>query len=58
MKIVRINVENVDIRFEEVTSDSKYFLLGARGLTSQIILVGVGNRLQSVQIYRQSLLFS
>jgi len=37
MKIVRINVESEDIQFEEITSDSKYFMRGARGLSSQII---------------------
>ncbi|MFX1572253.1 MAG: aldehyde ferredoxin oxidoreductase C-terminal domain-containing protein [Promethearchaeota archaeon] len=37
MKIVRVNVENEDIQFEEVNPDSKYYLLGARGLSSQII---------------------
>lgn len=37
MKIVRINVKNDNIRFDEITSDSKFFLLGARGLSSQII---------------------
>jgi aldehyde:ferredoxin oxidoreductase len=37
MKIVRINVENNGIRFEEISPESKYFLLGARGLSSQII---------------------
>ncbi|MFX1437031.1 MAG: aldehyde ferredoxin oxidoreductase N-terminal domain-containing protein, partial [Promethearchaeota archaeon] len=37
MKIVRINVKNNGIRFEEITPESKYFLLGARGLSSQII---------------------
>ncbi|MFX1570235.1 MAG: aldehyde ferredoxin oxidoreductase C-terminal domain-containing protein [Promethearchaeota archaeon] len=37
MKIVRINVENENIRFDEITLDSKYFLLGARGLSSQIV---------------------
>ncbi len=37
MKIVRINVEKEDIRFDEIASDSKYFLRGARGLSSQII---------------------
>ncbi len=37
MKIARINVENGEIQFEGITSDSKYFLLGARALTSQII---------------------
>ncbi len=37
MKIVRINVKDEIIRFREITSDSKYFLFGARGLSSQII---------------------
>jgi len=37
MKIARINVENEEIQFEEITPDSKYFLLGGRGLSSQII---------------------
>lgn len=37
MKIVRINVKDENIRFSEITSDSKYFLFGARGLSSQII---------------------
>ncbi|MFX1419649.1 MAG: aldehyde ferredoxin oxidoreductase C-terminal domain-containing protein [Promethearchaeota archaeon] len=37
MKIVRINVKNEEIRFEEIISSSKFFLLGARGLSSQII---------------------
>lgn len=37
MKIVRINVENKEVQFEDITPDSKYFLLGARGLSSQII---------------------
>jgi aldehyde:ferredoxin oxidoreductase len=37
MKIVRINVENEDIQFEEITQNSKYFLRGARGLTSLIV---------------------
>ncbi|MFX1374319.1 MAG: aldehyde ferredoxin oxidoreductase C-terminal domain-containing protein [Promethearchaeota archaeon] len=37
MKIVRINLENEDIQFEEITPESKYYLRGARGLTSQII---------------------
>ena len=37
MKIIRINVENEDIQFEEITPDSIYFLRGARGLSSQII---------------------
>ena len=37
MKIVRLNVGNEEIRFDELTPDSKYFLRGARGLTSRII---------------------
>ncbi|MFW9818629.1 MAG: aldehyde ferredoxin oxidoreductase C-terminal domain-containing protein [Candidatus Thorarchaeota archaeon] len=37
MKIVRINVENDDISSEEITSDSKYYLRGARGLSSLVI---------------------
>ncbi len=37
MKIVRINLENENIQFEEITQNSKYFLRGARGLTSLII---------------------
>jgi len=37
MKIVRINIENEDIQFEEITPNSKYLLRGARGLSSQII---------------------
>ncbi|MFX0002796.1 MAG: aldehyde ferredoxin oxidoreductase C-terminal domain-containing protein [Candidatus Hodarchaeota archaeon] len=37
MKIVRINVENNGIRFDEITPELKYYLFGARGLSSQII---------------------
>ena len=37
MRIIRINVESEEKRNEEITSDSKYFLLGGRGLSSQII---------------------
>jgi aldehyde:ferredoxin oxidoreductase len=37
MNIARINVNTEAIKFEEITRDSKYFLLGARGLTSQIV---------------------
>ncbi len=37
MKIIRINVENKNIQFDEITPQSKYYLLGARGLSSQII---------------------
>ena len=37
MQIVRINVKSQKIDYEEITNDSKYYLLGARGLTSQIV---------------------
>lgn len=37
MKIARINVNTESIEFEEITKDTKFYLLGARGLTSQII---------------------
>jgi len=37
MQIVRINVKSRKIDYEEITNDSKYYLLGARGLTSQIV---------------------
>lgn len=37
MKIVRINVENNEIQFEEITPNSKFYLWGARGLSSLII---------------------
>jgi aldehyde:ferredoxin oxidoreductase len=37
MKIVRINLNTDTISYEEITKDSKYFLLGARGLTSQVL---------------------
>jgi len=37
MQIVRINVKTLKIAHEEITNDSKYYLLGARGLTSQIV---------------------
>ncbi|GAG77777.1 unnamed protein product, partial [marine sediment metagenome] len=37
MKIVRIDVNSNKIDYEEITSDSKYLLLGGRGLTSQIV---------------------
>ena len=37
MKIARINVNTESIRYEEIIRDSKFFLLGARGLSSQII---------------------
>ncbi|MHA1412509.1 MAG: aldehyde ferredoxin oxidoreductase C-terminal domain-containing protein [Promethearchaeota archaeon] len=37
MKIVRINVRSDSIAEEQITRDSKYFLLGGRGLTSILI---------------------
>ena len=37
MKIARINVNTDSIRYEEITRDSKFFLLGGRGLSSQIV---------------------
>ncbi|MHA1241430.1 MAG: aldehyde ferredoxin oxidoreductase C-terminal domain-containing protein [Promethearchaeota archaeon] len=37
MNIVRINVNSNSIEFEEIAENSKYYLLGARGLTSQIV---------------------
>jgi len=37
MKIARININTESIWYEEITRDSKFFLLGARGLSSQII---------------------
>ncbi|MHA1491283.1 MAG: aldehyde ferredoxin oxidoreductase N-terminal domain-containing protein, partial [Promethearchaeota archaeon] len=37
MKITRINVNTESIEYEEITKDSKYFLLGARALSSKII---------------------
>ncbi len=37
MKIARINLNTESIRYEEITRDSKFFLLGARGLSSQIV---------------------
>ncbi len=37
MNIVRINVNLLKIDYEEIPTDSKYYLLGARGLTSQIV---------------------
>jgi len=37
MQIVRINVKSHKIDYEEITNDSKYYLLGGRGLTSQIV---------------------
>ncbi|MFX0074382.1 MAG: aldehyde ferredoxin oxidoreductase C-terminal domain-containing protein [Candidatus Hermodarchaeota archaeon] len=37
MDIVRVDVKSFKINYEGIFRDSKYFLLGARGLTSQII---------------------
>ena len=37
MKLVRINVNTESINFEDISKDSKYYLLGGRGLTSQIV---------------------
>ncbi len=37
MQIVRIKVKSHNIDYEEITNDSKYYLLGGRGLTSQIV---------------------
>jgi len=37
MKIVRINLSSENIQSEPITKDSKFYLLGARGLTSQIV---------------------
>ena len=38
MKLARINISRKSIEYEEITPDSKFFLLGARGLSSKIIL--------------------
>ena len=37
MNIVRINANSNAIKYEEIARNSKYYLLGARGLTSQIV---------------------
>jgi len=37
MKIARINVNTESVQYEEINRDSKFFLLGARGLSSQIV---------------------
>ena len=37
MNIVRINANSNTIKYEEIAKNSKYYLLGARGLTSQIV---------------------
>ncbi|MFX1258199.1 MAG: aldehyde ferredoxin oxidoreductase C-terminal domain-containing protein [Promethearchaeota archaeon] len=38
MRLARINLNNDSIEFIDILRDSKYFLLGGRGLSSQIIL--------------------
>ena len=38
MKLARIDLSQRKIEYDEITQDSKYFLLGARGLSSKIIL--------------------
>lgn len=37
MKIIRINANSNTIKYEEIAENSNYYLLGARGLTSQIV---------------------
>ena len=37
MKIIRINVGTEELRYEDLVEESKYFLLGGRGLSSHII---------------------
>jgi len=37
MRLVRINVNEESINFEDITKESKYYLLGGRGLSSQIV---------------------
>ena len=37
MKIARVNVNTEDTIYEEISENSKYFLLGGRGLSSRII---------------------
>jgi len=37
MKLIHINVKDKTINSEEIQRDSDYFLLGARGITSQIV---------------------
>ncbi len=37
MKIARVNVQTEETIYEEISEDSKYFLLGGRGLSSKII---------------------
>ncbi|MFW9824343.1 MAG: aldehyde ferredoxin oxidoreductase N-terminal domain-containing protein, partial [Candidatus Thorarchaeota archaeon] len=37
MKIARINLKTEEVVYETITKESNYFLLGARGLSSQIV---------------------
>ena len=37
MQLVRINLKEESVKFEDITESSNYFLLGGRGLTSQIV---------------------
>lgn len=37
MRLIRINTSTNEINTQEITKDSKYFLLGGRGLSSQIV---------------------
>lgn len=37
MKIARISVDTEKLKYEDISAESKYFLLGGRGLSSQII---------------------
>ena len=37
MQLVRINLNKESVKLEDITEDSKYFLLGGRGITSQIV---------------------
>jgi aldehyde:ferredoxin oxidoreductase len=37
MRIARVNVNSEIIKLEEISPDSKYFLLGGRGFTSEIV---------------------
>jgi len=37
MRLIRINTDTNEINSQEITEDSKYFLLGGRGLSSQIV---------------------
>ena len=37
MKIAKINVDTDEIRFEQISHDSDFYLYGGRGLSSKII---------------------